>query len=332
MSNATATVEIQEVNAGAAAAMGLFVGIGVVFAWNFLSVLTFTLMDKATLNSNKAVQTAGSVSSTSTISDGYGGVGGYCLHYEFHVPQQRSASSFQRMTPAGNLGPCGAKCTGKVQVSQAKYNAHNPGVPKDCVVRYVAADPRTSALLSIGEDTAPEGFTAKQHVLKLAFPLLFGAVWLGFSINNTLASINNSEMVWATAAFVGFFSVVGLCVFAAVGTTVRARMRLSPVPGCKDERSKDFVLTKLDRPYQKPTPPVPAAPTMVASPAAVEMMAVQCPEGVAPGTTIQIALPNGAPPMGVQVPLGVAPGQTFQVAVPAAPPPVVEAVAVAVVK
>lgn len=297
--------------------MGLFVGIGIVFVWNLFSVAFFTAIDKAALNSDKAVQAEGSLTSSSTMTDGYGGIAGWFLHYEFHVPQPRSFSSFNRMTPAGKLGACGGKCTGKVPVSQAKYNLHTQTpLPKDCVVRYVAADPRRSVLHSVGDDVSPMDIPLKNKIMGILFGVIFGFVFFGISVRSVLQSMD--QQIWGNDAYAGFLAVVGLFAFMAVLTTVRARLRLSPIPGCKDPRTKDCILTKLDTPYQKPSTAVQPAAPMMAQPA-VEMMAVQCPDGVAPGTPIQIALPNGGAPMTVQVPAGVAPGQTFQVAVPAAP-------------
>ena len=121
-------------------------------------------------------------------------------------------------------------------------------------MRYVAADPRRSEIVSVGGESFSEGFAEGQKLQQMIYALIFSAIWIGIAIFVTLQSMTNPVTFWTTASYVGFFVVIGLCVFCAVGTGARARMRLPMVPGYK--KPTDFVLTKLDIPYQKPTPPV----------------------------------------------------------------------------
>ena len=288
-------------NPAAAAGTGIFVGIGLVLAWNFVSVLYFEVMDSAALNADEAPEAQGSVTSTSTGDDGYGGISSYFLHYEFHVPLGGTTTS-------GKLGPCGSRVTGKLEVTKARYERHSRALPKDCVARYVPADPRRSTLVSIGDDDNP-GLSRAQNCKRSIAGFLFGAVFLGISLSITFQQMGN--MKWGTDAYVGFLIVCVICVFLAICTTVRARMRISACPGRPDSRTRDFVLYKLDSPYVKPSERQQAAP----KPPTTRLIAVVCPDGVSPGQTFQITTPNGAP-MQVEVPAGFTPGCTFHVSVP----------------
>jgi len=298
---------------GAALAMGLFVGIGITMVLNMVLSALISAMDQKTLRSDAAVQVDASVMSTSTQGDGYGGVSAYIFHYEFFLPAPRSRSALQKMGPMGGIGRFGARVTGAMPVTREVFESHIQSVfPKDCTVRYVSANPRRSEIVAIGADNDPAG-----HMRSKAVPKLAGLVFNGIFL---VVPVIMTAQMWpdlGSNAVAAFFALVGAMVVLSLGCAARTAARQPFLPGCtRCDPLKDAKITNLDAPYEKPLAAVPAAVPTAAT--ATTMMAVTCPDGVAPGQTIQIALPNGSP-MQVQVPPGVAPKSVFQVAVPATP-------------
>lgn len=297
IANATVVAPPEELPFTYGLAVGLFFSVGIISMFNIVSYTFYKVMDMAALNSDKAVQTEGSLTRTNFIYDEYGGIASRCFHYEFHVPQPRKRSSLQRMLPAGNLGPCGASCTGKADVSEAKFNQYSAKIsdqPVDCVVRYVAGDPRRNALHSIGDDVEPYGFTMLQFVMKEAVGFIVAGVFSGFAFYYSITAMSRefvdedtgTTIVWATGTTVGFVVLVSICILPILVMHVRARMRLPPCPGTrckefKDPKYADFVLTKLDTPYVKPTR-ADAAPVAVVAAAVV------------PATAVEVVVQDGA--------------------------------------
>lgn len=279
--------------------LGLFVGLGVFCVVAAIATQIIEYRDDKALNSNAAVQTEGSLTSVSTATDGYGGTSAWFLNYEFHVPNKH-----------GNFG---AKVTGKLSVPLQKYSLHSAGLPKDCTIRYVSASPRRSTIIAIGADNDLQGSTAPQSVVRKLMSFTMPLFILGFSLYGTLMSWNSKQVEWGTGALVGWWVVVGGFFVFSLYAAIRTSMRL---PIWRGKKTPGIAITRLDGPYAKPV--VVQQPAVLAVNPAVEMMAVQCPQGVQPGQMIQIATPAGAA-MAVQVPAGVAPGGTFQVAVTVVP-------------
>lgn len=291
--------------------LGIFFGIGVILVLATIGQYVIKIKDEKALTSGAAMQVEGSLTGGSTTPDGYGGVSAYLLQFEFHVPAPAKASR--------RISQFGARVTGVVNVSHLKFNEHcsNPQLlPKDCTVAYVAANPRLNTLVAIAGDDSRDLDVSKQGSGKaLIAGILFSFVWCGAAL---YAVVNSNFEGTVLGLFLG---VVAVFVLLSCTCQVRIAMRLACLPGCEKQCSPQFKLitiTSLDAPYQKPQP-APLAPVQAAVPgAAQQVMAVQCPPGVAPGQMIQIALPGGGQTT-AQVPAGVVPGQSFQVAVPAVP-------------
>ena len=314
---------------GASVGIGFFVGLGVLMALSGVVHHFFKMKDQKMIRSNSSavVETAGSATSSSTATDGYGGIAGYYLHFEFHLPT-RSTSSLMKFSPVGGIGRFGGKVTNKMLVTKPCYEASQP-LPKDCTVRYVAANPKHCEIVAIGDDTDPGGHTKPIDLRGLVFHLLFSGTWCVVSITMAIqqwpqwsaGSNGNTNVMY-------FFIVVGVMVVVGLLAAARSAMRLPPFPGvamCDPLKSAN--ITSLDAPYQKPQAIAAVQPAVAAAPT---MMSVTCPDGVVPGQTIGIAMPDGSP-MQVQVPPGIAPGSVFQVALPAPVPVVVAAVPMQVV-
>ena len=186
----------------------------------------------------------------------------------------------------------------------------------DCTVRYVAANPRHSEIVSIGADNDPGGHTQPPKIGAMIFGGIFCGAW---GVGSAVMAIQASSK-WTGDGLVVFFVVLGIMLFLSFGALARTTLRKPPIPGCtKCDPLKDAKITSLNAPYQKPQPvatvPVAAVPVAAVPMATTAPMTVTCPDGVAPGQSIQISLPDGTP-MQVQVPPNVLPGGVFQVVVP----------------
>jgi hypothetical protein len=167
------------------------------------------------------------------------------LFYEFHIPA--SADHVGEHI----VGAFGAKVTGKVEVSTAKYSVHKSGLPKACTIRYAAADPRVNRLVAIGDDEDPShgGPDApwRWFHCALAFILSFG--WLAGALNPSQISWPSSFFEGVAWAFVGIFMTCGAV------RQVRIKLRLPPFPWSdQNEQYKGFDIVKLGAPYPIPVP------------------------------------------------------------------------------
>jgi hypothetical protein len=300
---------------------GFAFGLGIIILLNVAFSALISFKDKKALSSDASVQVEASIMSKREVMGDNNSA--YFFHYEFHVPAPRTSSSLQKLSPMGGIGSFGALVTGVLTVTQQCYGAHGESLPKDCTVRYVRANPHVSEVVAIGADTIGHGFAhatiVRRHYEKKMFAILFGLFFglIVFGVSLMMVALGWSS--WNYRGEVGaFLTIAGVTVVLGFGCAVRTVTRQPIIPGAADcipGCPKDAKITSLDAPYQKPLAAVPAAPTATAGPTTT-MMAVTCPDGVAPGQTIQIAQSNGVP-MQVQVPPGVAPGGVFQVAVPA---------------
>ena len=291
---------------------GFAFGLGIITLINVAFRALIAFKDKKALSSDASVQVEASIISKREVHGD--GSSAYFFNYEFHVPAPRTSSSLQRLSPMGGIGSFGGRVTGVLAVTQQCYRAHGESLPKDCTVRYVRANPQVSEVVAIGADTSQFGHVGFAHkMVFLLIGLLSGLGVLGASL--MMVAIGWSD--WNTSGLGAFWAIAGVTVVGGFGCVVRTVTRQPIIPGAAAffPGCKDAKITSLDAPYQKPLAAVPAAPTATAGPTTT-MMAVTCPDGVAPGQTIQIAQSNGVP-MQVQVPPGVAPGGVFQVAVPA---------------
>ena len=285
-------------------------GVGITILLNMAFCSFIAVKDKKALGSDAAVQVEGSIMSERVVTSNENS-STYTFFYEFHLPAPRTSSSLQKLSPMGGIGSFGARVTGANTVTSQCWVAHHENLPKDCTVRYVRANPRVSEIVAIGADTNQFGKRWAALIAKIVFALLIG----GFFAVGPFVIVANEWSGWETSEMAAFFAPIGVIVVLSFGCVVRTLARQPIIPGCtRCDPFEDAKITSLDEPYQKPLAAVPAAPTAPAAPTTT-MMAVTCPDGVAPGQTIQIAQSNGVP-MQVQVPPGVASGDVFQVAVP----------------
>jgi len=226
---------------------GLFVGIGTALVILVILEFIFAKQEAATLSSDSAARCEGSVTWASVDNNGPEGSTRYFLGYKFHVP----ASADQI------VGAFGAMVTGKLAVSEAKYDVHCVGLPKACTVRYVTAKPRVNRLIATCDDETPDhgGPDAPRKLYQWAFYLIFAVVFLALSLQfSQTQKLHGPLKKWPKMAQGVIFAVVVVIAVLAFVGRVRIKMRLQPfpcMPGCC-ERYKDFAIPKLDAPYQSP--------------------------------------------------------------------------------
>lgn len=281
----------------------IIVGIGMGMVILVTLGFIFAKQEAAALKSDSATQCEGSVTDVRIESGGEDGPV-HILLYQFHVADQ--------------LGGHGSRVTGKLTVSQEKYDLHGAvGFPKACVVRYVKADPRRNRLVAIGDDDNPS-VGGPDHQWKLnqwAFAFIFSWGWL-------LGAVRGAWMSWQNMNQGIFLGLVGVFSTLVAVMRVRIRMRLRPFPGARTVPYNDFKIYKLDAPYEIPVPHTHWQPSTAGAPAGAlaVQMPLSAPEVTAPAPSImQVALPGGciagqvlqvAAPTGAIISLTVPPNAT----------------------
>lgn len=201
--------------------------------------------EKAVLRSDAVQCAPGSLTrAISRLADR--GRASFHLGWEFHVP----ASSCPTR-PGQNKSEFGVKATGWLQVSHELYQAHALGLPKDCTVRYLPADPSYNQLVKVGDDDRPsrERMGMGQWILNSFSLVIVCVILIGGS---SFAVI----FFWSRMEPGAFFAVVGIFAVLSIVVSVRVYMRLAPCPGIC---GKEFTVAELNAPYQKPQPQPPLA-------------------------------------------------------------------------